>query len=513
MVAVTVVLDPFMHGVNLRPPGIQRGRGGFLRSADDSPYVSDPLRETVKSGERKGEVKRLKYGSPSGAGRLIENDIGLTKFKQRKALLGIGMSDQLREACKALVDMDPESDEFATCADRIVVDADTLTRSWLAADRGTHGHLICERWDRGEGRLDIIDAGLALGLTPDTQYYVETAWKDMLEHNGLEVLAVEASCVDDQWRLAGTLDRIVRCIRPLRFVRPGGEFVDIPAGTVLVLDIKFGAVRRAHLIQIASYAQSLPYNTETEERHVWPWVIDQRHALIAQGDFGGDGCPVTIKLVWVDLAAGREHGGQTMAAAKDWNSRDDLWSVSQASAEPVQFAPSKELPFELAGDIEISVNLADAVVVPDDEIPAKWESQPARLALVDARAQLNTNPDQGADVDEVTFAAAKAHYARLDPAGKAWIAELIGQAKRRGVTFHAREVRSVRTFELYRGLIALAAADHDDDEILRALLAGVVGDVALMPGVEPGHVVGSLDWREASRFAALVDAYNAPASA
>ena len=102
-----------------------------------------------------------------------------------------------------------------------------------------------------------------------------------------EILAVEASCVDDTWRLAGTLDRIARTTRPLRFVRASGEIVDVPAGTVLVLDVKTGEDRidrgywQGYAIQIASYAQSVPYDTEAETRGEWPWPIDQQHALIA----------------------------------------------------------------------------------------------------------------------------------------------------------------------------------------------------------------------------------------
>ncbi len=42
----------------IRPDGIQRGRGGFLRNAADVPYVTDPSGATVKSGPRRGEPKR-----------------------------------------------------------------------------------------------------------------------------------------------------------------------------------------------------------------------------------------------------------------------------------------------------------------------------------------------------------------------------------------------------------------------------------------------------------------------
>ena len=58
---------------------IQRGRGGFLRNTQDVPFVTDPTGAVVKSGDRKGQPKRLAYGSPSGRGKQIENAHNLLK--------------------------------------------------------------------------------------------------------------------------------------------------------------------------------------------------------------------------------------------------------------------------------------------------------------------------------------------------------------------------------------------------------------------------------------------------
>ena len=44
---MTPVADPFM--TDTRPTGLQRGRGGFLRSADDAPWVTDPSDEICKT--------------------------------------------------------------------------------------------------------------------------------------------------------------------------------------------------------------------------------------------------------------------------------------------------------------------------------------------------------------------------------------------------------------------------------------------------------------------------------
>lgn len=541
------VLDPFMAGV--KPQGLQRGRGGFLRSADDAPYVSDPMMLLVKSGERKGQVMRRKYGSPSNRGREIENDSGLVKYKQRLSLAGIGMDPSLAERCRELAELPVGSPEFNTMADGIVVAADRLTRSELAADRGTHGHLLCELWDRRED-LDrcIIGAGEEVGLDFKTQFCVTEAWAKMLADNGLGILAIEASCVDDTWRLAGTLDRIVRTTKPLTFAKPTGELVTIPANTVLILDIKFGRCRKAHPIQIASYAQSVPYDTETEQRGEWPWPIDQTHALIAHGDFGDEIRPPSIELVWVDLVAGREHGGQCVVDAKAWAARDDVFSVAQivegsgtvtATSRTPDNAPAPSTPIASV-EVEptpVSVRNSTDATSPDDcdphgiprplailrvdrpitdkqaqEIKDQWlaHPDPARLALVDARAALCPSPDEGADWSSDEFAPLwdelRGLFDDLDPGAKTWRSLLVGQAQRRNVPFHAQYDRTERRYYINKAVIALAAASEWTD-ILCELLSHIIGDVALMLGVEPGHALGSLGAAEAARFAAHVDAY------
>src|SRR4029453_8329434 len=130
---------------------------------------------------------------------------------------------------------------------------------------------------RGESELGVPTACIDAVLT---------SWSELLERHGLKELAVEQKCVDDRGRLAGTLARIVQLEMDLFF----GPHI-IPAGTVLILDIKTGRLTieqghpvywNAHSVQIASYAHSVPYLIDGlhEERAEWPWPIDQRHALV-----------------------------------------------------------------------------------------------------------------------------------------------------------------------------------------------------------------------------------------
>lgn len=115
-------------------------------------------------------------------------------------------------------------------------------------------------------------------ITPEQALDIARGWVELLSDNDLEVLASEQPIINDDLRLAGTLDRIVRLSKDLAF----GETV-IPAGTVLVLDIKTSKLHAdddgvpsywdSYPIQIAAYASAQPYDTEAEQRLTWEEVL------------------------------------------------------------------------------------------------------------------------------------------------------------------------------------------------------------------------------------------------
>lgn len=342
-------VDQFLGGDD-RETGLVRGRGGWWRKGfDGPPYVTDPTDAVTKSGKRKGEPKRLQYGSPSNFGSQIENPFNLIKWAERREALGFGLSTSqgdysLLAMAHELAQLEVDSDDYKTLGDTIVARAKDIAEASLAADRGTHAHGMTETEPVAVGWERVVEAGRALGMSREAHLALFSAWNRMLNDNNLEIVATEVSCVDDVWRLAGTLDRIVRCNRELRFSLITGEVRAIPAGSVIVLDIKTGqrrldrdgTVRYWHKYgpQVASYAQSLPYDTVTEQRGVWPWPIDQSHALIAHLDVlaaldGNARCD----LVYVDLVAAREHGGATVLAAKAWERRRDVFSIAQLADE------------------------------------------------------------------------------------------------------------------------------------------------------------------------------------
>jgi len=118
-------------------------------------------------------------------------------------------------------------------------------------------------------------------------------------------------------------------------------------------------------------------------------------------------------------------------------------------------------------------------------------------------------PDEGPDADVAAFAAAEAAYNGLDADSRAWITALATAAMRNTVSFHSQTAKTVRRFEILRGILTICRAGHPDDEVLRALLEPVIGDAALQEAIAPGALVGSLGAAEAARFSALCDDFAA----
>ena len=491
---------------DVRPAGIQPGRGGFLRNAADVPYVTDPSGAVVKSGARKGEPKRIPYSSTSGFGTLIENRGSLEKWSERKIIEGLASNphmavDDLMALRKILDDAARKAE-----ADRIIRQAKDMAAASLAADRGTHIHEITESVDKGTPAKDFdLNVGVDLGLSVAVQLKIRTEWAALLASNGLEVVEIEAAVVDDVFRCAGTLDRIVRLTRDLRFVTKAGEVVTIVAGTHLVLDIKSGSTRRTHAIQIASYAQSLRYDTENETRHEWPFVLDQDHGLIAHITVDGD--DVVVELVHVDLVAGREHGGRCVVMAKEWEQRTDVFSVSQLDKDAAASVPT-ESPLT-----DSSVDASPAAPTPEGG-PAQQLSTtgaaPASAPVATPAEQVATVrsrplPAEGDLLDDGSFETLERHYKALPAEARTWVNALAREAQQAGVSFHTKGNRSGRRYSIMRALVLLAEADSHEDEQVRGLLWPIIGDCAHFPSVPVGHLVGSLSAAEAHQFARLVD--------
>ena len=228
-----------MTGTRLIVDKDTRTPGDFKRKGvDGAPYVSDPDGAVVKSGARKGEPKWKLYGRPSSLGKKLGDSYRLSLYQRRMVAKGFAVAPNLLEQAAPLVDLTNDDAEFRTIGDAVVAAAERAAKASLAADRGTHGHALTEDHDREGDPIARMEHGETLGIPTPSQHALVEAWRQVLDRYGLEVLATEAKVVNDALRVAGTLDRIVRLTRDLTF----GD-VTLPAGLVLVLDIKTGKLR------------------------------------------------------------------------------------------------------------------------------------------------------------------------------------------------------------------------------------------------------------------------------
>jgi len=347
------------------------------------------------------------------------------------------------------------------------------------------------------------------------------------------VLATEATCVNDGHKVAGTLDRLVQATRDIII---GDKF--IAKGTVFVLDIKTGQLRFfadgttpdfaywvGYAVQVFLYADSVPYDTETETRGEWPWPVSTDVAMIAHLDVRhalktGE---AICRPIIVDLAAGRL-GAELCKQAKNYERMaadiftlgGDVVVVQEEESCPSTTSPPSSSTMlsspsspstTTTSSISYDVSSSATLTLPRLSDPATsfTPEQQARRML---QTERKTPDEGGARNNDASFAQLELHYQRLTPDARAWLAALSGDARRSGVSFHGKEAHTVRRFEILRGLINLAEHSDADDELVRMLVASVVdADWPLMPCFGVGHVVGALDATEATRFATLVDSW------
>jgi hypothetical protein len=277
-----------------------RKPGDFARRGDNGPpYVAHPT-DTVKPTGRKdeliakcvargidvpdkitvaglvellgGDPKMVLYSRPSSLGSLIGDRTQLVRWGERGLVRGIAMEPQLLARLQGCtLDEEDEILDGIIAAGKEAADLD------LAADRGTYVHLICNAADRGE---PLPEPSERFGFTAQMVQAIADGWRHLITDNGLEILAIELAVVgDDDPRAAGNLDVIARTTTPLVF----GD-VAIPADVVIVIDIKTSGLHPDangvpkywddYPIQLARYASSVPYDTDTDTRYPWAAVVD-----------------------------------------------------------------------------------------------------------------------------------------------------------------------------------------------------------------------------------------------
>lgn len=420
----------------LQPDGVD----DFRRAAKGVPLI-------------KVDGKFVRYRRSSSAGKILDDETALTDWKIRTIVAGAAQRPDLM-ALASTYDFDVAKRELREIAEQCLVQGKGTQRR----DTGTAVHAMLDHIDRGdvwEPAPQFVDACNAYVTVRDAY--------------GLVPVDIECKCVNDEWRVAGTMDRRYRTTRNL--IAPDGTI--IPIGTVLAGDTKTGRTLEyssgAYTTQLAAYVDSVRYHPATDERESFDPPTYQDWAIIVHLDWG----KATCELHWVDLAAGRI-GLELATRVYEWRRQTDLIQPARAPLRAVGIVPS-EVPAPLLPDSPITLSNdvleggfgADAPTVP----PAVGASAPELLADVRTwlRERIAAIVAKG---DAPTF-----HLQRIWPTGVPGlktdghteaqldaVADAVTSIEREyGLPFPTRDPRNVASDSWARPHVASATMGERDD--------------------------------------------------
>ena len=126
-----------------------------------------------------------------------------------------------------------------------------------------------------------------------------------------------------------------------------------------------------------------------------------------------------------------------------------------------------------------------------------------------ARPEPPSQVDEGPIIDDAnTLLAMSSRFRALGEVGWQTIRTLAADAAKAGYSFSITQLASKRRFEIGRALMSLIEGGCWDDDLVRAVVAHVADDPAvLQPGIPLGTAIGALSADQAARFAHLADCF------
>jgi len=228
--------------------------------------------------------KAIAYTRATTIANSLDDASALTAWKMRMAAIGLTTRPDILLSITAAQD-----DKMAV--NSLIEDAMEVAGANKAANIGTAIHSFAERLDLGQD-LGIVPPQWA----PDIKAYEEAT-------KILNNKFIEQFCVLDKFKIAGTPDRIV-------------EY----NGELFVADIKTGRVDHPNniAIQLAIYANGLPYDSATATRGTWG-EVNKDKAIIIHLPAGTGTC----KLMWIDIKEGFK-GLQFSMKVRKWRDQKGL---------------------------------------------------------------------------------------------------------------------------------------------------------------------------------------------
>lgn len=252
-------------------------------------------------------TKRVAYRRATTFVGCLDDTNGLMKWMSRQVAFGMGQRKDLVLAAAAADPTDKK--KIGEIADKAAEHAKGVAGD--AAETGTALHSLTERIDRGG----------PLGVVPQEYQADIEAYRKATEH--IEYLGIETFRVHDEWKVAGTADRI-----------------GILNGRPMIMDIKTGSIDYPHkmAMQLAMYARSLPYDISTDQRGIDVKEVDLNYGVIIHLPAGQGRCD----LYEIDIAKG---WGACLIARQvwDWRGRKDLTRLIDPAAGPVEPATWESL--------------------------------------------------------------------------------------------------------------------------------------------------------------------------
>jgi hypothetical protein len=248
----------------------------------------------------KVEIQRDRYGRPlvvppkgrkpvaytraTTIANSLDDPSALTAWKMRMAAIGLSVRSDLLLAINAAQD-----DKMAI--NRYIEDAMEVAGASKAATIGTALHAFTEK----------IDLGQEPGPVPEQWAGDLVAYENATKK--LNKIFIEQFSVLDKYKIAGTPDRVV-------------EY----QGERFIADIKTGRIDHPNniAIQLAIYANGLPYDVATATRGSWG-EVNKDKAIIIHLPAGTGAC----KLVWIDIAEGWR-GLQFAMKVRKWRDKKGL---------------------------------------------------------------------------------------------------------------------------------------------------------------------------------------------
>ena len=322
-------------------------RNDFRRS-NGSPLVTLP----------DNPEKSVRYRRPSSYAKVLDDESALTEWRIWKAMEGVARTPSLAAMVVATDDNDKETKKTLRAA---AADKGTANE---AADMGTALHAMTARYeDPNDTKFD-----------PPEQYLPDLGcYYDCLKLYGLVSEMVEVHFVNDDFKGAGTADRVYRTTRPL--ATPDGQVW--PEGTLFLGDLKTGKKidlsLPGYMVQLAVYATGQLYDVKTERRLPTP-PINQQWTILVHLPAGKAHC----KLYWCSVNVGLK-GAWLAQEVHEWQ---NAWKRASDGEHDIHEITPPYIEAERARDRVLTKR--DAVVVDVFDADAAAGTPPRQPTIIES---------------------------------------------------------------------------------------------------------------------------------